>query len=61
MSDDSEVPWFAPGHHRVGIPRERRRGTQAWRLRNGEQTITCELLNDMEMGGGRRCDRPEER
>lgn len=47
-----EPLWYQPGHHRVGIPRERRRGALAWTLRRGEEIMTCELLDDNERGAG---------
>ena len=47
-----EVPWYAPGHHRVGIPRQRQRGEEVWRLRspNGTRVQTCELRDDSKAG-----------
>jgi len=57
MADDrphDDIPWYAPGHHRVGIPRQRQPGEEVWRLRDpGTARLhSCELHNDSKAGGG---------
>ena len=51
---DDEIPWYAPGHHRVGIPRQRQRGLEVWRLRHPTdgRVQSCELCDDSKVGGG---------
>jgi len=41
MADDTpdEIPWYAPGHHRVGIPRQRQPGEESWRLRHHDGRV----------------------
>jgi hypothetical protein len=37
VADDrpaDDISWYAPGHHRVGIPRQRQPGEEVWRLRD---------------------------
>jgi hypothetical protein len=49
MSD--EIPWYSPGHHREGIPRQRKAGAELWRLQNDQGGIvTCELRDDSTRG-----------
>ena len=48
-----ETPWFAPGHHRVGIPRQRQPGAEVWRLYHPDGRVqTCELRDDSRSGAG---------
>jgi len=51
---DDDIPWYAPGHHRVGIPRQREPGEEVWRLRDpGDGRVqSCELRDDSKAGGG---------
>ena len=50
---DDEIPWHAPGHHRVGIPRQRQPGEEVWRLRHPTdgRVQSCELRDDSNVGG----------
>ena len=50
MSD--EIPWYAPGHHREGIPRERIPGEEVWRLDGNGKVHTCELFDQSRAGAG---------
>jgi hypothetical protein len=54
MADDDEIPWFAPGHHRVAIPRQRQPGEEIWRLRDPVtgRVQSCELRDDSTVGAG---------
>jgi hypothetical protein len=56
MSDDDEIPWYAPtplNAQRVGIPRQRVRGEEVWRLRHPDGRVqTCELRDDSRDGAG---------
>jgi hypothetical protein len=57
MADETssgEVPWYAPGHNRVGIARQRQRGEEVWRLRHPTDgwVQSCELRDDSRSGGG---------
>jgi hypothetical protein len=49
-----DIPWYAPGHHRVGIPRQRQPGEEVWRLRDPVtgRVQTCELRDDTTVGAG---------
>jgi len=48
-----DIPWFAPGHHRVGIPRQRQPGAEAWRLCHPDGRVqTCELRDESKAGAG---------
>ena len=48
------IPWYAPGHHRVGIPRQRQPGEEVWRLRDPVtgRVQSCELRDDSKVGAG---------
>jgi hypothetical protein len=51
MDDDRRIddtPWHEPGHHRVGIPRQRQPGEEVWRLRHptDSRVQSCELRDD---------------
>jgi hypothetical protein len=51
---DDDIPWYAPGDHRVGIPRQRQPAEEVWRLRvpvTG-RVQSCELRDDSKAGGG---------
>jgi hypothetical protein len=49
MADDDrpadDIPGYAPGHHRIGIPRQRQPGEEVWRLRDPVtgRVQSCEL------------------
>jgi hypothetical protein len=51
---DGDIPWYAPGHYRVGIPRQRQPGEEVWRLRDPVtgRVQSCELRDDSNAGGG---------
>ena len=51
---DDDIPWYAPRHHRVDIPRQRQPGEEVWRLRDPSsgQVQSCELRDDSSAGGG---------
>ena len=51
---DGDVPWYAPGHHCVGIPRQRQPGLEVWRLRDPVtgRVQFCELRDDSNVGAG---------
>ena len=57
MADDDrpadDIPWYASGHYRVGIPRQRQPGEEVWRLRHPVtgRVQSCEL-HDSRAGGG---------
>jgi hypothetical protein len=57
MSDDHEILWYAPtplNAQRVGIPRQRVRGEEVWRLHapDGRRVQTYELRDDSRDGAG---------
>ena len=55
MADDppDEIPWYAPGHHRVWISRQRQPGEEVWRLRHPDGRMqSCELRDDSKAGAG---------
>ena len=56
MSDEpsaDDIPWYAPGHHRVAAPRERARVEVVWRLRHPDGRVqSCELCDDSKAGAG---------
>ena len=43
-----DIPWYAPKHPRVGIPRQRQPGEEIWRLRDPVtgRVQSCELRDD---------------
>ena len=49
-----DMPWYAPGHGRVGILRQRSPGEEVWRLRDPVtgRVQSCELRDDSKVGGG---------
>ncbi|MEP7308215.1 MAG: hypothetical protein ABJA98_22145 [Acidobacteriota bacterium] len=53
MSDEQK-PWFAPGHRREGIPRQRQMGQEVWRLRHpdGRRVQSCEIRDDSKVSAG---------
>ena len=56
MADElpDEIPWFAPGHHSVGLPRQLQPSEEVWRLRDpgGVHVLSCELRDDSKAGAG---------
>jgi hypothetical protein len=48
---DESTPFYAP-NHRVGIPRQRTPGVEAWRLHHDGHVQTCELRDDSRAGAG---------
>jgi hypothetical protein len=52
MKDD-RPPWYAPDHHRPGIPRQRTPGEVVWRLRHPDGHVhACELRNNSAVTAG---------
>jgi hypothetical protein len=51
---NDDTPWYAPGHRRVGISRQRQPGEEVWRLRDSVtgRVQSCELRDDSSAGGG---------
>jgi hypothetical protein len=57
VADDrpaGDTPWYAPGHHRVGIARQRQPGLEVWHLRDPVtgRVQSCELRGDSKVGAG---------
>ena len=51
MAEDERPPWFAPGHVRAGIPRQRQAGAEVWRLRHPDGRVQCcEIRDDRSVG-----------
>ena len=48
---DESTPFYAP-NRRVGVPRQRARGVEVWRLHYDGRVQTCELRDDSRAGAG---------